>query len=96
MVSAGVVHQPASEASLGTVNDQLLAEATRITGGRVLKPGEVPELDAAEAAQFVELWPPIVVALLLLFLADIVIRRWENVQGLASATILRARESSPQ
>ena len=96
MVSAGLVHQPASEASLGTVNDKLLADATRITGGRVLKPGEVPELDAAEAAQFVELWPPIVVALLLLFLADIVIRRWENVQGLASATILRARESSPQ
>jgi uncharacterized membrane protein len=90
MVSAGLVHQPASEASLGTVNDKLLAEATRITGGRLLKPGEVPELDAAEAAQFVELWPPLVIALLLLFLIDIGLRRWENVQGLLEWLTRRA------
>ena len=82
MVAAGLVHHPASEASLGTVNEKLLAEATKITGGQMLKPGEVPDLGQAEATQFVELWPPLVIALLLLFLVDVAIRRWEHITGL--------------
>lgn len=32
MVSAGLVHQPSAEASLGTLREPLLAEAARITG----------------------------------------------------------------
>jgi len=90
MVSAGLVHQPASEASLGTTNDKLLDEATRLTGGQVLAQGQVPDLNAAEATQFVELWPPIVVALLLLFLGDVCIRRWEHVVGLWELVARRA------
>jgi hypothetical protein len=35
-----------------------------------------------KATQDVELWPSILIALLLLFLADIAIRRWEHVVGI--------------
>jgi uncharacterized membrane protein len=90
MVSAGLVHQPASEASLGTTNDKLLDEATRLTGGQVLAQGQVSDLNASEATQFVELWPPIIVALLLLFLVDVCIRRWEHVVGLWELVARRA------
>ena len=82
MVAAGLVHHPASEASLGTVNEKLLAEAAKLTGGQMLKAGELPDLGKEEATQFVELWPPLVVALLLLFLVDVGIRRWEHLTGL--------------
>ena len=81
-VSAGLVHNPSSEASLGTVNEPLLKAATAITGGQMLADSQVPQLKAATATQFTELWPPLVVALLLLFLLDVAIRRWEHVQGL--------------
>lgn len=82
MVAAGLVHHPASEASLGSVNEKLLAEATKLTGGQMLKAGEVPDLGKDETTQFIELWPPLVIALLLLFLVDVGIRRWEHLTGL--------------
>jgi hypothetical protein len=83
MVSAGIVRNLSSEASLGTVNEALLADAAKITGGTVLKDQQVPQLHSVGATQFVELWPPIVVTLVLLFLIDIAIRRWEHVVGIA-------------
>jgi len=89
MVSAGLVHNPSSESSLGTVNEALLEEAVKITGGTVLKSGQVPDLSTTRAVQYVELWPPLVVALLLLFLLDTAIRRWEHVTGIWE--ILRAK-----
>ena len=82
MVSAGIVHQPSSEASLGTINEALLTEATRITGGSMLSAGQLPNLSTTQAVQYLEMWPPIVIALLLLFLSDIIIRRWEHVVGI--------------
>ena len=82
MVSAGLVHNPSSEASQGTVNEALLKEAVAITGGSSLTSDALPELSSTRAAQYVELWPPLVIALLMLFLADIAIRRWEHVNGL--------------
>jgi Ca-activated chloride channel family protein len=82
MVSAGIVHNPSSEASLGTVNESLLTEATRLTGGMMLKAGQVPELNTIKALQYIEMWPPLVIALLFLFLLDVAIRRWEHVQGI--------------
>jgi uncharacterized membrane protein len=81
LVSAGLVHNPGSEAGLGNVNEALLAEATRLTGGRVLAPGEVPPLDAARSVEHRELWPDLLLALLLLFLIDTAVRRWEHVAG---------------
>lgn len=82
MVSAGIVHNPSSEASLGTVNEALLTEATRITGGSMLSAGQLPNLSTTQAVQYIEMWPPIVIALLLLFLMDVIIRRWEHVVGI--------------
>ena len=82
MVSAGLVHNPSSEASLGTVNEPLLKEVARISGGTYMSDNKLPDLTTTKATQYVELWPPILVALLLLFLADIAIRRWEHVTGI--------------
>lgn len=82
MVSAGLVHNPSSEASVGTVNESLLREAVRITGGSYLADGEAPALATSRTVQYVELWPPLVVALLLLFMLDVALRRWEHVQGI--------------
>ncbi|MDB6139707.1 MAG: von Willebrand factor type domain protein [Verrucomicrobiaceae bacterium] len=81
-VSAGLVHNPGAEASLGTVNQPLLKAATAITGGEMLAAGQVPDLAASQATQFTELWPPLVVVLLLVFLLDVLVRRWEHVTGL--------------
>jgi hypothetical protein len=89
MVSVGLVRNLSSEASLGTVNDKLIADAARITGGVMLSDGQAPDLQSATTAQFVELWPPIVIALLLLFLVDVAIRRWEHVEGLWEAVARR-------
>jgi len=89
MVSAGIVHNPSSEASLGTVNEALLTAATRITGGTMLKDGQIPDLSTTKAVQYIEMWPPIVCALVLLFLLDIAIRRWEHVQSIWEILALR-------
>ena len=60
----------------------LLTEATRLTGGSLLKPGQMPDLSTTRAVQYIEMWPPLVLALLLLFLLDVALRRWEHVQGI--------------
>jgi uncharacterized membrane protein len=91
MVSAGLVHNPSSEASLGSINHTLLQDATRLTGGSVLASGQLPDLAGSKATQYVELWPPLIVALILLFLLDVAIRRWEHVTGLLES----AREWLP-
>ena len=82
MVSAGLVHNPSSEASLGTVNEPLLKEAARITGGKFMSDDKLPDLSTTKATQYVELWPTVLIALLLLFLAEVAIRRWEHVTGI--------------
>jgi len=82
MVSAGLVHQFSSEASLGTVNERLITEAVKTTGGQLLATPQLPNVKLTQALQFTELWPPLVVALLILFLIDVGIRRWEHVTGL--------------
>ena len=81
-VSAGLVHNPSTEASLGTVNTPLLKAATAVTGGEMLVPSQVPDLKASQATQFTELWPPLVIALIVVFLMDLCLRRWEHVVGL--------------
>lgn len=82
MVSAGLVHNPSSEASLGTINETLLKEAVNITGGSYLVDDTPPNLSTTRATQYVELWPPLIVALLFLFLVDTAIRRWEHVAAI--------------
>lgn len=82
MVSAGIVHNPSSEASLGTVNEPLLKQVTQITGGTMMTRSDLPELASVKASEYFELWPPLLVLLLLLFLVDVAIRRWEHVVGI--------------
>ncbi len=83
MVTTGLVHNPSSEASLGTVNETLLKEAVKITGGDYLaNAGGLPNLETTRAVQHEELWPSLLVLLVLLFLVDTGIRRWEHVVGL--------------
>lgn len=83
MVTTGLVHNPSSEASLGTVNEALLREAVKITGGDFLDDAErVPNLETRQAIQHEELWPVLLLLLLGIFLVDTCIRRWEHVVGL--------------
>lgn len=82
MVSAGLVHNPSSEASLGTVNESLLQQAVTISGGALLTSPKLPDLNSTRAVQYVELWPSLIIVLLLLFLIDTAIRRWEHVLGI--------------
>lgn len=86
MVSAGLVHNPSGEAATGQVNRTLLEKVCRITGGTLLESPETGlEPVSAGHARFVELAPWLLKLLLLLFLADVTIRRWENVQGMWEA-----------
>jgi uncharacterized membrane protein len=82
MVTAGLVHNPSGEASLGTVNDTLLREASRITGGKFLDSKTPIDLGTAQSRRYEELWPYLVMILLGLFIIDTAIRRWEHVTGL--------------
>jgi hypothetical protein len=82
MVSAGLVHNPSSEASLGTINEPLLQQAAKISGGSLLPSPKLPALNNTRAVQYVELWPSLVIVLLILFLIDTAIRRWEHVLGI--------------
>jgi Ca-activated chloride channel family protein len=83
MVTTGLVHNPSSEASLGTVNESLLQESVKITGGDYLSdPKRLPNLETTKAIQHEELWPSLLMLMLLIFLIDTGIRRWEHVVGL--------------
>jgi Ca-activated chloride channel family protein len=82
MVSAGHVHNPSTEVATGQIDDALLKEACKITGGTYLEKADAPlELTGEDVARYVELWPWLMLAFLAVFLLDLAIRRWENVLG---------------
>jgi Ca-activated chloride channel homolog len=96
LVSAGLVHQPSSEASLGTVNEPLLKRTAEVANGIVIAAspraassgeggvGKVslpPTPPAALSQTHEELWPLLMKLLLLLWMADVLLRRWEHVQS---------------
>jgi Ca-activated chloride channel homolog len=89
MVTAGIVNNPSAEASFGTVNEKLLREACRLTGGTFLEKGSRLDLGNAMGKLHVELWPYFVIAALLIFILDIGVRRWEHVTGLWEALLPR-------
>jgi len=93
MVTAGLVHNPGGEVSLGTVNERLLREACSLAGGAYLETGTRLDLGKAKARRYVELWPWLVIALMLVFLADIAVRRWEHVVGILELLSGSRRES---
>jgi Ca-activated chloride channel family protein len=81
-VSAGIVHQPGSEAASGRIDRDLLGRIAAASGGKVLAPGEtLPEPPPAPGA-VLDLRPWLLALALALALADLVLRRWENVLGL--------------
>jgi hypothetical protein len=80
--AVGLVHQIATEASLGQVNEALLRQVVEVTGGQWLEAGQTPVLGAAVLPRYVELWPQLVALMLGLLLADLLVRRWEQVQGI--------------
>lgn len=82
VLSAGTVEHPSVEAADGTVNRELLRRTTERTGGQLLDPGQQFRFPAAEAWRFLELRPWLILAFLAVFLADLVVRRWENVLGM--------------
>jgi uncharacterized membrane protein/uncharacterized protein YegL len=85
MVSAGQVHNISGETATGRVNENLLTKACEISGGRFLSDPDstLPSLQAGHS-HFVELTPLLLKLFLILFLADVAIRRWENVQSMIS------------
>lgn len=82
-VSAGYVRNASGEASTGRVNTPLLERACTLTGGKVLTP-DVEALPAAESVRtrVLNLAPPLLQLALLLFMADLALRRWEHLLGL--------------
>lgn len=84
IVSAGFVHNISREAAVGTVDRTLLEKVTAATGGLMLSESNdaIPALRRGHA-RFVDLYPTILKILLLLFLVDIAIRRWDNIVSFA-------------
>lgn len=84
MISAGHVHNPSSEVATGRVNETLLRKACELSNGQYLDtPEKELDLGGAEVARSVELWPYLLWLFIPLFLADLAVRRWEHVRGLA-------------
>lgn len=84
MVSAGLVENVSSEAATGRVDTGLLEKVCATTGGAMLSADAtgLPASTRVGHSHFVELTPALLRLLLLLFLADVAIRRWENVRGM--------------
>jgi len=84
MVSAGLVRNPSGEAATGQVNHALLDRIAAITGGAVIH-GEQPALPTYPRAGFerhIELRTPLLVLMIILFLIDVAIRRWQSVRAM--------------
>jgi len=81
-VSGGFVRNASGEAATGRVNTALLARVCELAGGQLLS-ADAAKLPVSRAsrAQVVDLAPVLLGMMLVLFLADIALRRWENVMG---------------
>lgn len=95
VVSAGRVFNPSGEAATGRIDDRLLKSAATLTGATYVPAGTDPvlALDGSEVARHAELWPWLLALFVPLALADLALRRWEHVRGLAAP--LRSSRSTP-
>jgi len=83
VVSAGLVHEVSGESATGRVNRRLLENVCKLTGGTLLDSADDTWAPiTAGQSHLDELTPFLLKLLLLLFLADVAIRRWENLQGM--------------
>ena len=83
LVSTGLVYNVSGEAATGRVNTALLEKVCKLTGGTLLssEARSLPETPAG-GTRYVELSPGLLKLLLLLFVVDLAIRRWENLQSM--------------
>jgi Ca-activated chloride channel family protein len=86
MVSGGLVRNVSGQTATGRVNTTLLERVPQSPVGRCfLQMPLVVSPPAPPVRKSLTLPRALLVALLLVFLADVVIRRWGNVQGLMEA-----------
>jgi hypothetical protein len=83
VASIGLVSTFSSEAALGQIDQGLLERAANATGGHLLASDAIklPPLQATHV-EYQELVNPLLQLLLMLFLVDVAIRRWENLVGI--------------
>ncbi len=82
LVSAGFVFSPSNEAATGQVDRETLQRVCDVSGGRLLDAATPTTFPGGVAhSHYVEMKRPLLILLLLLFMADIVIRRWEHLLG---------------
>ncbi|MEX2577923.1 MAG: VWA domain-containing protein [Verrucomicrobiales bacterium] len=82
LVSAGYVHNPSNEVATGQIEEERLRRVCEMTGGTYLEsPEETLELTGTNVSRYVELWPYLMMLFVAVFLADLLVRRWENVLG---------------
>ncbi len=82
LVSAGYVHNPSNEVASGQINVALLKGACELTGGTYLEtPTDSLDLIGTAVSKYVELWPWFLIAFLICWVGDLIVRRWENVMG---------------
>ncbi len=83
VVSAGLVQNVSGESATGRVQSSLLKEVASLTGGSVVPAdaAALPSYARVGHARYVELRPALLKLLVLLFLVDVVVRRWEVVQS---------------
>jgi Ca-activated chloride channel family protein len=83
LVSAGLVHSISGETATGQVNDKLLDRVCKLTGGQLLSADTSTLLTISRShSYFLDLTPFLLKLLILLFLIDVGIRRWENILGM--------------
>lgn len=82
MVSGGLVRNVSGETATGRVNTALLERACALTGGQLVA-ADAKQLPPVRASRshVVDQTPVLLALMLLLFLADIALRRWDNVLG---------------
>lgn len=103
MVTGAIVRNRSTEAATGQIDRELLQKLADTTGGRVLEPGDrlletspppIPGfVGKGRARQMFELRPWLLVAALLTFLIDVLIRRWPSVLALADAVGVKSSKS---
>jgi len=92
LVSAGLVRHPSSESATGRIHTALLETVTRRTGGALVAPG-APRLPARARRARTHLAdgrPLLLQLLILTFLADLLLRRWEQVAAIRETLFDRA------
>ena len=82
MVSGGLVRNPSGEAATGRVQTELLARVCALAGGQLLA-ADAAKLPPAQMlrVEVVDVGPILLGLMLVLFVADIALRRWDNVLG---------------